>query len=145
VDHALHIYGTPFFIAADLPLANEKAATKFRRLMVGQDTGSAIVGPARADIYFGAGDEAARMAGRIKNPGNFVMLLPRALDPVEAGRDMPLPPERPSSFSLSATTMEDPTAVDVPLPEPKPVIESAPKSAAAAAVAAPKRKPRAKP
>ena len=99
VDHALHVYGTPFFIAADLPIANEKAATKFRRLMVAQDTGSAIVGPARADIYFGAGDEAARMAGRIKNPGNFVMLLPRALDPVEAGRDTPLPPERPSAFS----------------------------------------------
>src|SRR5271167_207629 len=125
IDHALHVYGMPFFIAADLPLANEKAATKFRRLMVGQDTGSAIVGPARADIYFGAGDEAARMAGRIKNSGNFVMMLPRALDPVEAGRDMPLPPERPSAFSLSATTMEDPTAVDVPLPEPKPVAEPA--------------------
>jgi membrane-bound lytic murein transglycosylase A len=143
VDHALHVYGTPFFIAADLPLANEKAATKFRRLMVGQDTGSAIVGPARADIYFGAGDEAARMAGRIKNPGNFVMLLPRALDPVEAGRDTPLPPERPSAFSLSVTTMEDPTAVDVPLPEPKPAAEPAPKSAAA--VATPKPKPRPKP
>ena len=100
VDRALHVYGTPFFIEADLPIANEKAATKFRRLMVAQDTGSAIVGPARADIYFGAGDEAARMAGRIKNPGHFVMLLPRELDPVEAGRDMPLPPERPSAFSL---------------------------------------------
>jgi membrane-bound lytic murein transglycosylase len=59
-------YGTPFFIAADLPIANEKATTKFRRLVVAQDTGSAIVGPARADIYFGAGDEAARLAGRIQ-------------------------------------------------------------------------------
>jgi membrane-bound lytic murein transglycosylase A len=145
IDHALHVYGTPFFITADLPLANEKAATKFRRLMVGQDTGSAIVGPARADIYFGAGDEAARMAGRIKNPGNFVMLLPRMLDPVEAGRDTPLPPERPSAFSLSVTTMEDPTAVDVPLPEPKPAAEPAPKSAAAIGAAAPKRKPQPKP
>ena len=75
--------------------------TKFRRLMIAQDTGSAIVGPARADIYFGAGDEAARMAGRIKNAGNFVMLLPRELDPIEAGRDTPLPPERPSAFSLT--------------------------------------------
>src|SRR5579862_4026700 len=145
VDHALHVYGTPFFIAADLPIANEKAATKFRRLMVGQDTGSAIVGPARADIYFGAGDEAARMAGRIKNPGNFVMLLPRALDPVEAGRDTPLPPERPSAFTLNVTTMEDPTAVDVPLPEPKPTVAPAPKPGAAATVAAAKQKPRPKP
>ncbi len=77
VDRSLHAYGTPFFIEADLPIAAEKAATKFDRLVVAQDTGSAIVGPARADIYFGAGDEAARIAGRIKNPGDFVMLLPR--------------------------------------------------------------------
>ena len=69
IDRALHAYGTPFFIAADLPIANEKNGMKFRRLMVGQDTGSAIVGPARADIYFGAGAEAGSMAGRIKNPG----------------------------------------------------------------------------
>jgi membrane-bound lytic murein transglycosylase A len=131
VDRALHAYGTPFFIQADLPIANEKAATKFDRLMIAQDTGSAIVGPARADIYFGAGDEAARIAGRIKNAGSFVMLLPRELDPVEAGRDTPLPPERPSVFSLNFGTMDDPTApepaadptaAEVPLPEPKPVI-----------------------
>ena len=85
VDHSLHVYGTPFFIEADLPIANEKAATKFRRLVVAQDTGSAIVGPARADIYFGAGDEAARMAGRIKNSGQFMLLLPREFDPVRRG------------------------------------------------------------
>jgi len=127
VDRALHAYGTPFFIQADLPIANEKAATKFDRLVVAQDTGSAIVGPARADIYFGAGDEAARIAGRIKNPGQFVMLLPRALDPVEAGRDMPLPPERPGMFSFNFNAMEDPTATeDVPLPEAKPAIAPAP-------------------
>jgi len=55
VDKSLHVYGTPFFIAADLPVATEASATKFRKLMVAQDTGSAIVGPARADIYFGSG------------------------------------------------------------------------------------------
>jgi membrane-bound lytic murein transglycosylase A len=133
VDRSLHAYGTPFFIQANLPIASEKATTKFDRLVVAQDTGSAIVGPARADIYFGAGDEAARIAGRIKNAGSFVMLLPRELDPVEAGRDMPLPPERPGLFSLSGTTMEDPTAVDpapdeAPAPEAKPVAAPAPKA-----------------
>ena len=116
VDHALHVYGTPFFIDANLPIANDKTGTQFHRLMFAQDTGSAIVGPARADIYFGAGDEAARIAGRIKNTGDFMMLIPRELDPVEAGRDMPLPPERPTDFSASVTTMEDPT--DVPDDEP---------------------------
>ena len=75
-----------------------RAETKFRRLMFAQDTGSAIVGPARADIYFGAGAEAARMAGRIRNPGQFTMLIPRELDPVEAARAVPLPPERAGVF-----------------------------------------------
>ena len=136
IDHALHVYGMPFFIDADLPIANEKASTKFRRLVFGQDTGSAIVGPARADIYFGAGDEAARMAGRIKNPGDFMMLIPRQLDPVEAGRDVPLPPERPSSFNLSFSTMDDPT--DVPDSEPTPAAHEEAKPAARPVSPAPK-------
>src|SRR6185312_1050850 len=55
VDKALHVYGTPFFISGDLPIESEKSKTPFRRLMIAQDTGSAIVGPARADLYFGAG------------------------------------------------------------------------------------------
>ena len=52
------IYGTPFFIEAELPIESATPATKFRRLMIAQDTGSAIIGPARADLYFGAGDDA---------------------------------------------------------------------------------------
>jgi membrane-bound lytic murein transglycosylase A len=129
VDRSLHVYGTPFFIAADLPIASDKSSTKFRRLVFAQDTGSAIVGPARADIYFGAGAEAARIAGRIKNSGQFVMLLPRELDPVEAARDTPLPRARPSDSFLSRFTeseMIDPTAEDVPLPEPKPAVAAEP-------------------
>jgi membrane-bound lytic murein transglycosylase A len=95
VDKALHVYGTPFFIEADLPLAGANANTPFRRTMIAQDTGSAIVGPARADLYFGAGDEAGQIAGRIRQPGQFALLLPRDLDPVAAGAHMPLPPVRP--------------------------------------------------
>ena len=135
VDRSLHVYGTPFFIAADLPIANERSGTKFRRLVVAQDTGSAIVGPARADIYFGAGDEAARIAGRIKNSGQFVMLVPRQLDPVATAPDVPLPPERPTSFSsFGLNTMTDPTAEDGTdaeskdaVPPPKPAAASAAK------------------
>jgi membrane-bound lytic murein transglycosylase A len=67
VDRNLHVYGTPFFISATLPIESEKPDTPFRRLMIAQDTGGAIVGPARADIYFGAGDEAASIAGRMRH------------------------------------------------------------------------------
>jgi membrane-bound lytic murein transglycosylase A len=100
VDNALHVYGTPFFIQAVLPLTSKKRSTNFDRLMIAQDTGSAIVGPARADIYFGAGDQAGQLAGRFHNPGNVAMLLPRELDPVVIGEQMPLPQERPPSAAL---------------------------------------------
>jgi membrane-bound lytic murein transglycosylase A len=94
VDKVLHVYGTPFFIEADLPLDGVRNAA-FRRTMIAQDTGSAITGPARADLYFGTGEEAGQMAGRIRQAGRFAMLVPRALDPVAAGARMPLPPVRP--------------------------------------------------
>jgi len=125
VDKSLHVYGTPFFIAADLPIGSEAAATKFRKLMIAQDTGSAIVGPARADIYFGSGADAGRIAGRIKNPAQFVMLMPRAVDPAEAGKAMPLPEPRPAKAPKGEpATAEMPASLplsgEVPLPRPRP-------------------------
>ncbi|HLF11151.1 MAG TPA: 3D domain-containing protein, partial [Gammaproteobacteria bacterium] len=64
-----------------MPVEREQAATRFRHLMVAQDTGGAIVGPARADIYFGAGIDAGTIAGRLRHPGRFFILVPRAADP----------------------------------------------------------------
>ena len=49
--------GTPFFIAGELPIQSEQSKTPFRRLMIAQDTGSAITGPARADLYADLGIE----------------------------------------------------------------------------------------
>ena len=85
VDKALHVYGTPFFIEGELPIESEQSKTPFRRLMIAQDTGSAIVGPARADLYFGAGAEAGKVAGRFRHNARFVILVPKSLDPVGAG------------------------------------------------------------
>jgi membrane-bound lytic murein transglycosylase A len=98
VDKALHVYGTPFFIDAGLPVDSVRASNPFRRLMIAQDTGSAIVGPARADLYWGAGKLAGQVAGRIRHPGRFTMLIPREIDPVEAGTHMPLPLRRPATL-----------------------------------------------
>ena len=95
VDRHLHVYGTPFFIQAELPIDSEQPTTRFRRLMVAQDTGGAILGPARADIYWGAGVEAGVISGRFKQPGRFVMLFPNAVDPFATMRDVPLPLPRP--------------------------------------------------
>lgn len=96
VDKSLHVYGTPFFISGELPIESERSKTPFRRLMIAQDTGSAIVGPARADLYFGAGPDAGRIAGRLKSNMRFVMLVPKGLDPVARGRKLPVPEARPS-------------------------------------------------
>jgi membrane-bound lytic murein transglycosylase A len=108
VDKSLHVYGTPFFIEGNLPIESDVSNTPFRRLMVAQDTGSAIIGPARADIYFGAGADAGRVAGRLKNPARFVMLLPKSLDPLERGKTMPLPEDRPSATIAKLFPQKEP-------------------------------------
>jgi membrane-bound lytic murein transglycosylase A len=97
VDNKLHVYGSLFWIEAKLQLQNTKEGQVFNRLMIAQDTGSAIVGIARADIYFGGGAEAGSIAGRIRNPGKFFMLVPNEIDPVRlaALQNVPNPEPRP--------------------------------------------------
>lgn len=109
-----------------------KSGSPFGRLTIAQDTGSAVVGPARADLYWGAGDEAGRIAGRIRHRGRFAMLIPRELDMIAAGRQMPLPVPKPKLAELevkqrdgkgkadSAGGREIVAATAVPLPVPKP-------------------------
>jgi membrane-bound lytic murein transglycosylase A len=74
VDRALWPYGTPFWISAAPPEG------KFERLTIAQDTGSAILGAARADLFFGAGEAAGARAGRIRHSADFVVLLPRGAE-----------------------------------------------------------------
>ncbi len=80
VDRALWSYGLPFWIEANLPWA-DATLLPFRRVMIAQDAGSAIVGPARADIFFGAGDAAGARAGAIRHRGAFTVLLPIGDEP----------------------------------------------------------------
>ena len=75
VDRSVWSYGLPFWFEADLPWA-DAAPRPFRRLMIAQDTGSAIVGAARADIFFGGGDAAGARAGAIRHFGAFTVLMP---------------------------------------------------------------------
>ena len=134
VDKALHVYGTPFFIEADLPIETELSKTPFRRLMIAQDTGSAIVGPARADLYFGAGLEAGKVSGRLRHNARFVILVPKSLDPMARGRRMPIPDARPSDKIAKLFPQVDPLK-DQPK-DAKPAEASAassPKSGAGAA------------
>ncbi|MEJ1159701.1 murein transglycosylase A [Prosthecomicrobium sp. N25] len=78
VDRRLHTFGTPVFLDADLPFGPGGALAPVRRLMVAQDTGSAIVGPARGDVFVGCGPEAGVLAGYVRHePRSFVVLVPR--------------------------------------------------------------------
>ncbi|RWN23755.1 MAG: transglycosylase [Mesorhizobium sp.] len=77
VDRLLHTFGTPFYI--DAPTLTAFDAKPFRRLMIAQDTGSAITGPARGDLFAGSGDAAGEIAGVIRNAADFYALVPRAL------------------------------------------------------------------
>ncbi len=77
VDRLLHTFGTPFFI--DAPSLKAFDDRPFQRLMIAQDTGSAIVGAARGDLFAGPGDAAGEIAGVIRHPADFYVLLPRAL------------------------------------------------------------------
>lgn len=70
----------PGFIALGAPVWVEKdGARPIRSLMVAQDTGSAITGAQRADIFFGSGTQAGRRAGDVRDPGRLVLLVPRDL------------------------------------------------------------------
>lgn len=77
VDRLLHTFGTPFFI--DAPTLTAFDGAPFRRLMIAQDTGSAITGPARGDLFAGSGFAAGEVAGVVRNPADFFALIPRAL------------------------------------------------------------------
>ena len=100
VDPSVHVYGTPVWIDAKFPLKSAAPEDSFQRLMVAQDTGSAIRGPARADIYFGHGPDIPSIAGRIKQFGQFVMLMPRmaAIADEVSGKVVPLPKPRPKDI-----------------------------------------------
>lgn len=67
----------PQFTPLGAPVWIEKdGAEPMRRLMIAQDTGGVIRGAQRADIFFGFGDEAGQAAGRIRDPGRMVVLMP---------------------------------------------------------------------
>jgi membrane-bound lytic murein transglycosylase A len=74
VDAGLWRYGLPFWLAGPLPGA---AAGETGRLVIAADTGSAIVGPARGDLFVGTGAAAGAAAGTLRDAVGFVVLLPK--------------------------------------------------------------------
>lgn len=67
-------YGTPVWLDTTEPLSN----TSLRRLVLAQDTGTAITGAVRADFFWGWGDQAEQQAGRMKQPLHMWVLWPKS-------------------------------------------------------------------
>lgn len=76
VDIKVHPLGAPFFVATKMP----DSKTDLHRLFIAQDTGGAIRGPVRADIFFGFGPMAELNAGGMKQDGQLYVLLPKPRD-----------------------------------------------------------------
>ena len=72
MDDSIYTLGLPVYINTNL-----SDGRSFNRLMIAQDTGGAIKGWVRADIYFGVGDEAFELAHGQHAQGQMFILMPK--------------------------------------------------------------------
>ena len=80
VDRKWMPLGVPLWLVTEVaPATSSAEVEKFERLMMAQDTGGAIVGPVRGDVFWGHGDYAYDMSGGMKSDGELWILLPNAL------------------------------------------------------------------
>jgi membrane-bound lytic murein transglycosylase A len=79
VDCGLYPYGAPVWVDAELPHNELYQGRKYKRLFVAQDTGGAIRGAVRGDVFFGRGYKAEKYAGGFKVPTHFFVLFPKTV------------------------------------------------------------------
>lgn len=79
VDRRFVPYGTPVWLETEAPFPD--GSRPFKRLMVAQDTGGAIRGAVRGDVFWGAGDLAEFVAGHMNSRGRYYLLWPKAAVP----------------------------------------------------------------
>ena len=76
VDRSIWMFGTPIWLETTFTENHDTASQFFRRLLIAQDTGSAIAGPTRGDVFWGFGEVASGPAGHMKSSGTMIVLLP---------------------------------------------------------------------
>lgn len=81
MDDSIYTLGLPVYVSTNL-----SDGRRFRRLMIAQDTGSAIRGWIRADIFFGKGDEAYKFANGQHAQGEMFILMPKEYSYVKPGK-----------------------------------------------------------
>jgi membrane-bound lytic murein transglycosylase A len=80
VDPAFIALGVPLWLETEEPLSG----ASLRRLVVAQDTGGAIKGPVRGDLFWGTGAAAGERAGAMKAEGRYYLLIPKPDSPAMA-------------------------------------------------------------
>ncbi len=86
VDRKFMPLSAPIWLDSVSPLPDGSGEQALQRLFIAQDTGGAIRGPVRGDVYWGHGETAAAIAGRMKSRGRYFLLLPKTLTPTTAAR-----------------------------------------------------------
>jgi membrane-bound lytic murein transglycosylase A len=79
IDSSMLPLGAPFWIDTTWPSGTDTAGQPLRRLMIAQDVGGAIKGAVRGDLFWGTGERALEVAGRLKQPGHYFILLPKTV------------------------------------------------------------------
>jgi membrane-bound lytic murein transglycosylase A len=80
VDRAFIPLGVPLWLATTRPAAEPEGPERtLQRLFIAQDTGAAITGPVRGDVFWGPGAEAEAIAGHMRSTGRYWLLLPRTV------------------------------------------------------------------
>lgn len=69
--------GAPLWLTTSIPKKLQDSTKKFQRLMIAQDTGGAIKGLMRGDIYWGSGKRASYLGENMKNEGHYWLFLPK--------------------------------------------------------------------
>ena len=80
IDHTLWSYGLPIWLEGSLPALSKSKTQPLAKLTFALDTGAAIVGPARADFYWGSGTKAGTLAGTTSQKIRFVVFLPKNIN-----------------------------------------------------------------
>jgi membrane-bound lytic murein transglycosylase A len=80
IDAKLYPYGTPVWVETTTPKIPSFPPIEYSRIFVAQDTGGAIKGAVRADIFYGRGRDAEELAGYMNNKGRYYMLFPKNID-----------------------------------------------------------------
>ena len=75
IDNRFIPYGIPIWLETLLPV--DPKNNHFNKLMIAQDTGTAIKGAVRGDIFFGRGKEAEFLAGNMNSKGNYYIFIPK--------------------------------------------------------------------